>query len=66
MLAGGALETRQVGSHGQPQLISDGQRAIGRDWGHYGEVRHDLAPRLLPAATKLTKTCTRRGNCGNS
>ena len=55
VLAGGALEAGQVGSHGQPQLISDGHRTIGGDWGQFGEVRHELTLRLLSAATKLAK-----------
>ena len=59
VLAGRALETRQVGSHGQPQMISDGHRATGDDWRQFREVRHDLTLHLLSAAAKLAKTCTR-------
>jgi hypothetical protein len=56
VLAGGALETGQVGSHCQPQLISErlGTTA-GGDRGKLGEVHH--APTMLPShtATKVTK-----------
>ena len=44
-----AFAAGQAGSHGQPQMISDGNRVIGGDGGQFGEVRHDLALRLLSA-----------------
>ena len=52
---GGALEPGQVGSHGEPQPVSYRHKAIGGDWDQFGEVRHDLTLRPLPAATKLAK-----------
>jgi len=55
VLAGGALEPGQVGSHGEPQPVSYRHKAIGGDWDQFGEVRHDLTLRPLPAATKLAK-----------
>ena len=38
VVAGGALETGQAGSHCQPQLISARHRTIGGDGGQLGEV----------------------------
>jgi len=52
VLAGGALKTRQVGSHSETQRISNGHRAIGDDWLQFGDVRHDLTPRLLRGTAK--------------
>ena len=38
VVAGGALETGEVSSHRQPQLISERHRVIGRDGRQAGEV----------------------------
>jgi hypothetical protein len=50
-----ALETRQVGSHGQPQIISTGHGARGGDWSQFGEVRDDLRLGLLRAVRKSAR-----------
>ena len=44
VLAGAALETGQVGSHRQPQLVSERRQRIGRYRGQFGEGHH--APTL--------------------
>ena len=41
VLTRGALETGQVGSHRQLQLISKRRQMIGRDRRQFGKVRHD-------------------------
>jgi uncharacterized protein DUF6933 len=50
VVAGGALEAGQVGSHCQPQLISERDQVGGRDRRQFGEVRHAQTLRLLPPA----------------
>ncbi len=52
MVAGGALETGQVGSYCQPQLISDRDNRIAGGRGQFGEVRHDLTLGLPAGAAK--------------
>ena len=60
VLAGGALEPGQVGSHRQPQLISERHRTIGRDGRQLGEVHHaQTLRRIRPAAKRSERT--RRG-----
>lgn len=49
----GSVETRQVGSHAQPQMIGEGHGAIGGDGGQFGDVCNGVTLRLLSAATKL-------------
>ena len=48
VVTGGALEAGQVGGCCQPQLISERDKAIGRDRRQFGEVRHAQTLRLLP------------------
>jgi hypothetical protein len=55
VLSGGALEAGQVGSHCQPQLISERHEMIGGDWGQFGVVHHDLTLRLLPMTAKMAR-----------
>ena len=52
VLAGGALEPGQVGSHCQPQLISERRRTIKREGRQVREVHHAQTLRLLSAAAK--------------
>jgi hypothetical protein len=42
------LKRAKVGGHCQPQLISERDKAIGRDRRQFGEVRHAQTLRLLP------------------
>ena len=58
VVAGGALETGQVGGHREPQLISERDQVIGRDRWQVGEVRHAQTLRLLPPAGE---PCERAG-----
>ena len=46
VVAGGTLETGQVGSHRQPQLIRERHRVIGQDGRQFGEVPHAQTLRL--------------------
>jgi hypothetical protein len=52
VLTGGAPETRQVGSHSQPQLVSERPETIGRGGNQVGGVHHELTLRLHPASAK--------------
>jgi hypothetical protein len=56
VLAGGALEAGQVGSHRQPQPVGERRRRIGGRWGQLGESRHALTLQRLAATVKLTNT----------
>jgi Arc/MetJ family transcription regulator len=47
VLAGGALEAGQVGSHCQPQLVSERHQGIGRHRGQVAEGHHVLTVLLL-------------------
>jgi len=49
VVAGGTLEPGQVGSHCQPQLISERDQVIRWARRQAGEVRHAQTLRLLPA-----------------
>jgi hypothetical protein len=60
VLTRGALEPGLVGSHRQPQLISERHQTIGRDGRQLGESHHAQTLRSLPAAAKPAKR-TRRG-----
>jgi hypothetical protein len=66
VLAGGTLETGQIGRHCQPQLISDLHQRIGRDGRQFGEVHHAQTRRPPPSPAKPANTpdaaneCTRR------
>src|SRR5262249_57266692 len=63
--AGGTLETGQVGSHCQPQLISNRHQTIGRDGRQFGEVHHAQTLRPLPSPAKPAKH-TGRGLSGRN
>jgi hypothetical protein len=60
VLAGGALETGQVGSHCQPQLISERHRTIGRDGRQFREGHHAQTLRLPSAVAKPAKRASQR------
>ena len=62
VLAGGALETGQVGSHCQPQLISERRRTIRGEGCQVREVHHAQTLRLLSAAREAAK----HAGCGGS
>jgi hypothetical protein len=55
VVAGRAREAGQVGSHCQPQLVSERRRRIGGDCGQVGEIWHALTLRRLPIAVKLSR-----------
>jgi len=50
VVAGGAREPGQAGSHRQPQLIGERHQMIGRDRRQVGEVRHAQTLRLRARA----------------
>jgi hypothetical protein len=64
VLAGGAFEPGQVTSHGQPQLIRERHKTIGRDGGQFREIRHEPTLRLPRIITKLTEAHTTGGMSG--
>jgi hypothetical protein len=55
VIPGGALETGQVGSHCQPQLISERRQVIDRDRQQFGEVHH--AQTLRPGRREAREMC---------
>ena len=63
VVAGGALETGQVGGHCQPQLINERDQVIGRDRRQFGESLHAQTLRLLPPAGE---PCEHAGTAGES
>ena len=63
VLAGEALETGQVGSHGQPQLISEWRQVIDRSKRQFGEVHHAQTLSPLPSPAKPMKH-VKRGMTG--
>jgi hypothetical protein len=65
VISRGALETGQVGSHCQPQLISEGHQMIGGNGRQFGEVHHAKTLRLLPAAAEACERA-RRGMSAQS
>jgi hypothetical protein len=52
VVAGGTLETGQVSSHRQPQLVSERHHVIGRVGRQAGEGHHDQTLRLQAPAAK--------------
>jgi hypothetical protein len=56
VLAGGTLEAGQVGSHCQPQPVSERFRRIGGREGQLGECRHALTLQRHAVSVKLTST----------
>ena len=63
VIAGGTLESGQVGSHRQPQLISERHQTIGRDGQQFGEVHHAQTLSPLPSPAKPMKP-VKRGMTG--
>jgi hypothetical protein len=58
VVAGGTLEPGQVGSHRQPQLISERHQMIGRDRRKVGEVHHAQTLRLTIVFAALGRVVT--------
>jgi hypothetical protein len=56
VLARGALKAGQVGSHCQPQPVSERLRRIGGREGQFGEGRHALTLQRRAVTVKLTST----------
>ena len=65
VVAGGVLEAGQVGSHCQPQLISERHQVIGGDGRQFGEGHHAQTLRLLLPADEPCEHA-RRGMCAYS
>jgi hypothetical protein len=55
VLAGGALEAGQVGSHRQSQPVGERLRRIARRWGQLGEGHHAPTLKRFPITVKPTK-----------